>query len=523
MEKNRPAASAHPFILKVFPWTAQASYGIMRLAVLYRDCFFEGDWMFDLVIIGAGVIGCAIAQRMGEYSGKVLVIDKADDVSQGASKANSGIVHAGYDAKPGTEKARLNVKGARMMQALCQRLGVPYGMPGALVLGFQEDDEEALTALLQNAQLNGVEGCRLILQEEILALEPHINPEVLLSLLVPSSGLVSPYELTCALADSAGENGVEFMLDRAVTELSNREGVWQIQTENGMIESRAIVNCGGIGAAVLHNQISSRKVNIIPRRGQYYLLDHTLPLMFSHTLFQVPTKMGKGVLVSPTTHGNLLLGPTAEDILDGEDTATTAAGLLDVMNKVRLTYPEANLRDVITTFSGIRAHETEGDFIIGAVEGAMPGAFEAIGIESPGLSAAPAIGQEMGDWVAYYLKLEKNPEYVAPTPLEKPFNGMNEAERRTAYENDPDYGRIVCRCEQVTEAEVRRAIRRPVGARSLDGVKRRARPGMGRCQGGFCSTRVMQILAEELGVGLNEVTKSGRGSWVLDGGIGGEK
>jgi glycerol-3-phosphate dehydrogenase len=204
MEKNRPAASAHPFILKVFPWTAQASYGIMRLAVLYRDCFFEGDWMFDLVIIGAGVIGCAIAQRMGEYSGKVLVIEKADDVSQGASKANSGIVHAGYDAKPGTEKARLNVKGARMMQALCQRLGVPYGMPGALVLGFQEDDEEALTALLQNAQLNGVEGCRLILQEEILALEPHINPEVLLSLLVPSSGLVSPYELTCALADSAG-------------------------------------------------------------------------------------------------------------------------------------------------------------------------------------------------------------------------------------------------------------------------------------------------------------------------------
>ena len=479
--------------------------------------------MYDLVIIGAGVIGCAIAQRMGEYSGKVLVIDKADDVSQGASKANSGIVHAGYDAKPGTEKARLNVKGAGMMQALCLRLGVPYGMPGAMVLGFQEEDRVALTALLQNAERNGVPGCRLIERSEILELEPHINPQVLLALLVPSSGLVSPYELTCALADSAGENGVEFMLDTAVTALFNQDGMWQVQTEKGAFQSRAVINCAGTGAGVLHNQISSRKVNIIPRRGQYYLLDHTLPLKFRRTLFQVPTKMGKGVLVSPTTHGNLLLGPTAEDIPDAEDTATTGAGLSDVISKVRLTYPEVSLREVITTFSGIRAHETEGDFIIGAVEGAMPGAFEAIGIESPGLSAAPAIGQEMGDWVAWYLQLEKNPEYVAPTPLEKPFNGMNEAERRIAYENDPDYGRIVCRCEQVTEAEVRRAIRRPVGARSLDGVKLRTRAGMGRCQGGFCSARVMQILAEELGVGLNEVTKSGQGSWVLGGGIGGEK
>lgn len=479
--------------------------------------------MYDLVIVGAGVIGCAIAQRMGEFSGKFLVIDKADDVSQGASKANSGIVHAGYDAKAGTEKARLNVKGARMMQALCQRLGVPYGVPGALVLGFQEEDRPTLTALLNNAALNGVEGCRLIERAEILALEPHVNPKVLLALLVPSSGLVSPYELTCALADSAAENGVEFMLDTAATALSNQDGVWQVHTDKEIIQSRAVINCAGTGAGVLHNQISSRRVNIIPRRGQYYLLDHTLPLKFRSTLFQVPTKMGKGVLVSPTTHGNMLLGPTAEDIPDGEDIATTGAGLMDVMSKVKLTYPEVSLRDVITTFSGIRAHEVKGDFIIGAVEGAIPGAFEAIGIESPGLSAAPAIGQEMGDWIAYYLQLQKNTEYTAPTPLEKPFNGMNEAERRAAFENDPDYGRIVCRCEQVTEAEVRRAIRRPVGARSLDGVKRRTRAGMGRCQGGFCSTRVMQILSEELALGLNEVTKSGRGSWVLGGGIGGER
>jgi len=225
--------------------------------------------------------------------------------------------------------------------------------------------------------------------------------------------------------------------------------------------------------------------------------------------------MGKGVLVSPTTHGNILLGPTAEDIPDALDTATTRGGLDDALTKARLTDPEADLRQVITTFSGIRAHEAGGDFIIGRVEGAPEGAFEAIGIESPGLSAAPAIGQELGDWVAWYLKLGRNLSYTAPRPLPKPFSGMSDAERREAYENDPEYGRIVCRCEQVTEAEVRRAIRRPVGARSLDGVKRRTRAGMGRCQGGFCSTRVMELLSEELGVGLEEVTKAGGQSRVL--------
>lgn len=476
--------------------------------------------MVDIAIIGAGVIGCAIAQRLARYAGRFVVLDRAHDVSEGASKANSGIVHAGYDAKPGTEKARLNVKGAGMMKGLCRSLGVPYGQPGALVLGFQEGDRPALEALYHNAQANGVKGCRLIDREEILRLEPQVNPEVLLALEVPDSGLVSPYELTHALADSAAENGVAFRLGTTVTGLRHEDGAWVLETGGDALRARAVINCAGVQAAGLHNSISTRQVTIIPRRGQYYLLDHTVPLLFSRTLFQVPTSMGKGVLVSPTTHGNLLLGPTAEDIRDGFDDATTQKGLQEVLSKARLTFPGVSLRQVITTFSGIRAHEAGGDFLIGAVEGAPEGAFEAIGIESPGLSAAPAIGEELGDWVAYSLKLEKNLHYIAPTPLPKPFSGMNESERRAAYENDPDYGRIVCRCEQVTEAEVRRAIRRPVGATSLDGVKRRTRAGMGRCQGGFCSTRVMQILAEELGQGLMDITKSGGASRVLMGGIG---
>ena len=476
--------------------------------------------MLDVIIIGAGVIGCAVAQRLGEYSGSFMVIDKAYDVSEGASKANSGIVHAGYDAKPGSEKARLNVKGAKMMPALCNKLGVPYGQPGALVLGFKEEDRAVLEDLLHNAQLNGVEGCRLIDRDEILKMEKHINQDVLLALYVPASGLVSPYDLTCALADSAGENGVLFQLDTAVERVSFKDGAWQIKTSRGLFMARAVVNCAGVGADIIHNQISSRQVNISARRGQYYLLDRSLTLPFNRTLFQVPTAMGKGVLVSPTTHGNLLLGPTAEDIGDKSDTATTALGLRDILQKVGLTYPEVDLRNVITTFSGLRAHEKNGDFIIGQVEGASgPGAFEAIGIESPGLSAAPAIGEELGDWVAYSLSLGRNLDYIAPTPLPKPFSGMNEAERRAAFENDPDYGRVICRCEQVTEAEVRRAIRRPVGARTLDGVKRRTRAGMGRCQGGFCSTRVMQILSEELGIGMDEVTKFGGDSTILSGGI----
>lgn len=476
--------------------------------------------MFDILIIGAGVVGCSIARRLCQYKGKIAVLERADDVSQGASKANSGIVHAGYDAKPGTQKARLNVKGAAMMKELCANLGVPYGQPGALVLGFGEEDRPRLEALYENSLLNGVSGCRLIDREEVLRLEPNINQDVLMALDVPSSGLVSPYELTHALADSAKENGVDFLLNHEVSALEYKDGAWLAHTNRGVFKTRAVINCAGARADDLHNQISTRKVRIIPRRGQYYLLDHTKPLLFARTIFQVPTKMGKGVLVSPTTHGNLLLGPTAEDIEDSLDTATTAQGLEDVLEKARLTYPEVSLRQVITTFSGVRAHEEGGDFIIGAVEGAPEGAFEAIGIESPGLSAAPAIGEELGDWVAYALGLEKDRNYIPPTPLPKPFSAMSERERRAACENDPDYGRIVCRCEQVTEAEIRQAIRRPQGARTLDGVKRRTRAGMGRCQSGFCSTRVMQILSEELGLPLEAITKSGAGSELIVGRIG---
>ncbi len=471
--------------------------------------------MYDVIIVGAGVVGCAVAFRLAEYTGKVAVIDRGHDIAEGASKANSGIVHAGYDAAVGSEKARLNVKGAEMYPEMCARLGVPYGKPGALVIAFNDEELAFVKGLAEQARLNGVAECRVVTMDEALRLEPGVNPNIVGALYAPSSGLVSPYELTFALADSAAENGAEFYLDTEVTGLHKEEGCWVVETAQGRFTAKAVVNCAGIGAGELHNGISTRPLSIVARRGQYYLLDKDRQLSFGMTIFQVPTALGKGVLVTPTTHGNLLLGPTAEDIPDPLDTATTRSGLDELLFKVKKTWPDCTLRNVITTFSGIRAHERSGDFVIGTVEGAPDGAFEAIGIESPGLSAAPAIGEELGDWVAWYLKLAKRGNYREPKPLPKAFSYMSSAERAEAHAQNPEYGRIVCRCEQVTEAEVRYAIRRPCGARSVDGVKRRTRAGMGRCQGGFCSTRVAQILSEELKLDLLDITKLGGESYML--------
>lgn len=473
--------------------------------------------MYDVIIIGAGVIGCAVAQEVGKYEGKVLVLDRADDVSEGASKANSGLVHAGHDAQPGSEKARLNVKGAKMYPQLCRKLGVPYGQPGAMVLAFNEDDRETLEKLLAQSIVNEVEDCRIINHDEILSMEPNVNPDVVCALYIPSSGLVSPYELTVALANAAAFNGVEFKFETEVSALEPVEEGWAVHTAQGVFNTRAVVNCAGVFAGKLHNMISTRKVSITPRRGQYYLVDRESNLRFGMTMFQVPTAMGKGVLITPTTHGNLIVGPNAEDIDDRLDTSTTAEGLEEVLTTARLTYPGLTVRNVITTFSGIRAHEKGGDFIIGAVEGAKDGAFEAIGIESPGLSAAPAIGEELGIWVAYSLQLKKKQPLLEMPPLPKSFSHMSEKERVEAYNQDSDYGQIICRCETVTEAEVRQSIRQKVGAKNIDGVKRRTRAGMGRCQGGFCSPRIAQILSEELGINLEEVTKFGGESRLLVG------
>ncbi|HPJ01965.1 MAG TPA: NAD(P)/FAD-dependent oxidoreductase [Candidatus Limiplasma sp.] len=467
-----------------------------------------------IVIIGGGVIGCAVARELSAYDADILLVERAIDVSEGASKANSGLAHAGFDNKPGSNKAKFNIQGSKMLEALCRELSVPYKRNGAMVLAFDDTQTAVLHELLQQGMVNGVDGMEIIGRDRILALEPHTNPRVVAALHVKSAASVSPYELTYALADHAKVNGVDFQFNTEVRTIKRDLNRFILTTCCGDIPADIVINCAGVGADMLHNQISERKVTITPRKGEYYLLDREVKPMFTHTMFQTPTKMGKGILITPTLHNGLLLGPTATDITDGTDVSTTAEALRQVREITSLTWPQENLKTVITTFSGIRAHEAGGDFIIGAVEGA-PGAYEAIGIESPGLSSSPAIGQYLAELIAEQHDLRRKGTRVPPPKYLPPFESMTVEEKAKAYANDPEYGAVVCRCEHITEAEIRAAIRRPVGATTVDGVKRRTRAGMGRCQGGFCSPRVMEILSEELHLRLNQVTKSGGNSRIL--------
>jgi len=471
-----------------------------------------------IIIIGGGVVGCAIARQLSRYEADITLLEGGVDVAEGASKANSAIVHAGFDAKPGTMKAKLNVEGAKMYPELCREVGAPYGRPGAMVLAFLPEERATVETLYRQGVENGVEELRIIEREEILRLEPNTNPQVECALLVPTSGLTSPYELTYALADHAAVNGVAFVMNARVSSIRKEEGVFVLETAKGKMQADLVINCAGIGSGELHNQLSPRKVRLIPRKGEYYLLDHTLPLLFTRTMFQCPSKMGKGVLVSPTLHGNTILGPSAKDVEDAADVSTTQAALDLVNERSRMTWPSLTLRNVITTFAGIRAHEENGDFIIGAVEG-CPGAYETVGVESPGLSAAPAIAKMLVSQIANENNLSEKQEWKPAPVRKKPFYAMSLEERVEAVRENADYGAIVCRCEQVTEAEIRAAIRRPVGATTIDGVKRRTRAGMGRCQGGFCSPRVLEILAEELGIDPTQVTKGGGNSRLLVGTI----
>ncbi len=475
------------------------------------------EYRTDILIIGGGVIGCATARELSRYRAGIVLLEGAGDVAEGASKANSGIVHAGYDAVPGSLKAAFNVAGANAMPELCEKLGVPYKMCGALVIGFSEDDRDTLKELLERGIKNGVSGLKIIEREEILSLEPRMNPEVLCALLVPTSGIVSPYELTFALADDAALNGVDFRMNTPVTEIrKEKDGSFRVKAGEDVYACAAVINCAGASSALLHNQLSEKKLSITHRRGQYYLLDRPQVQPFERTIFQCPSKMGKGVLVSPTVHGNVLLGPSAEDIEDPADTSTTREGLDFVMEKVRLTWPGVSTRTNITNFSGIRAHEAGGDFAIGEVEG-CEGAWEAAGIESPGLSSAPAVGKALAEQIAVKMNLEKKKEIVEYEKPAKPFREMTPEEQAEAVRANPLYGNIICRCEVVTEAEIVAAIRRPVGARSIDAVKRRTRAGMGRCQGGFCSPRVAAILSEETDTPMLDITKNGGKSYLLTG------
>ena len=472
--------------------------------------------MYDVLVIGGGVIGCAIARELSRRSGRICVVERNEDVCTGTSKANSAIVHAGFDAEPGTRKARFNVEGSRMMEALSHELDFPYRRCGALVLCLDPADREKLQALYQRGLANGVEGLEIVEGEALHRMEPALSKQAVAALYAPTSAILCPFGLTIALAENAAANGTEFRFDTQVQHIRREGDHFVVETGCGPLESRAVVNAAGVWGDVLHNQLCGDPLRITPRRGEYCLLDRKDGGLVSHTVFQLPGAMGKGVLVTPTVHGNLLLGPTATDQQDRDDTATTQTGLDYAIATAGRSVPNLPMRDVITSFAGLRAH-LEGSSDDFYIRESSENFFEAIGIESPGLSSAPAIGVYVAGLVAEKLGLAEKPDFIAQRRDIVHVRELPLPERQALVERDPAYGNILCRCEQISEGEIRDAIRRSPGARSLDGVKRRVRAGMGRCQGGFCAPRVMELLSRELGIPQTQLTKSGGGSLLLTG------
>ncbi len=467
---------------------------------------------YDVIVIGAGAVGAAVARELSRRRGRFLVVERALDVCEGTSKANSAIIHAGFDAEPGTMKARMNVRGNQMMDRLSQELDIPFKRVGAFVVCFAPEELPKLQELYDRGVKNGVTGMELLTGDQARALEPNLSGQVAGALLARTSGIVCPFELTLGLAESAAKNGVEFSFGTQATGLEPSGEGWLLHTTQGDFSARAVVNAAGVFAGEVHNWVCGEKLTIIPRRGEYCLLDRTAGGHVSRTVFQLPGKYGKGVLVSPTVHGNLLLGPTARDIGDPEDTATTAQGLAEVLEKSALGVKDIPARQVITSFAGLRAHEAGDDFVLGE---SAPGFFDGAGIESPGLTSAPAIGEYLAGLVAEKLGLPENPGF---DPLRKGaphVKDLPREERAALIRENPAYGQIVCRCEEVSYGEIVDAIHGILGAKTLDGVKRRTRAGMGRCQGGFCSPRVMDLLSRELGLDLTQVRKSGPKSQIV--------
>ena len=472
--------------------------------------------MYDVLIVGAGVVGCAVARELSRYQLHVAVADKENDVSMGTSKANSGIVHAGFDAHTGTNKAIYNVLGARMFPELSRELDFPFRQNGALVLCFDESERHKLDELLEQGQRNGVKGLSVIDGDKVRELEPNVSEQVVAALYAETSGIVSPYEMTVALAENAATNGVEFLLGQEVKKIEKDGDAFKVKLGRKTVKAKIVVNCAGVYADDIYNSVAGgKKLEIVSRKGEYCLLDKKCGGLCDRTLFQLPSAMGKGVLVAPTTHGNVIVGPTAEDVPSKSDVDTTFDGLNTAFNTATKSVPSLARRNIITQFAGLRAHSTDGDFVIGESE--VKGFYNVAGIESPGLSSAPAIAVDVAEEIAAKLGAMKKDCFIATRKGIPCFAKMSDSEREELIRQNPLYGKIVCRCENVTEGEIVDSIRRPLGATDLDGVKRRTRAGMGRCQMGFCTPRIMEILSRELGVDMTEITKFGKGSRVAFG------
>lgn len=486
--------------------------------------------MYKIAIIGGGVVGGLIARAMAKYEGSLVILEKESDVAMGQSKANSGIVHAGYDPEPGSLKVYLNVRGSQMMEQVCRELDVKYRKNGTLVVGFDDDDMKRLTELLERGRENGVEGLELIDGETVRKMEKNLSENIVGALYAPTGAVVCPYELTLHSIGNAMDNGAKLItefevagIDRRTCETQGGEFYEIHATDGRTVEAQYVVNCAGIHSDEVSRLVCESNFSITPRRGQYLLLDKEAGDMVSATIFRTPTRMGKGVLATRTVDGNILLGPTSEDIEDKEDKAVTAEGMASVISREYEFFDSLPMDKVITQFTGLRAHGSTGDFII---EIPLPGFINCAGIESPGLSASPAIAEMVENMLIKAGAAGKvKPDYEPKVKGIIRFKEMTFQEKNRLIAERPQYGRVVCRCEEITEGEIIDAIRRNPQARDVDGVKRRTRAGMGRCQGGFCMPSVAEILSEELGIPFEQVTKSGEGSEITFGRTktGGEK
>ena len=467
--------------------------------------------MFDVAIIGAGVVGGLVARELSRYELSTCILERCSDVALGATRANSAIVHAGYDAKEGSLKAKLNVQGSEMMEQVAGELGVKYKRNGSLVVGFGEEDRATLMGLLERGTKNGVKGLRVIDREEILSLEPNIGEGVTVALHAPTGAIICPYELCMAAVGNAMDNGVELMLDFDVKNIEKLDTGYRVSSENGSVEARFVINCAGVHSDYVAKLVGDDSFEVTPRRGEYMLLDRECGDLVSHTIFRCPSKMGKGILVSPTVDGNLLLGPTAEDIDDKEDTKTTADGLAKVRMQASEQVSGINFGKVITSFTGLRSTGSTGDFVINEKDGFV----NCAGIESPGLSSSPAIATYVADILrGAGLELVAKADFNGHRRPAHYYKELSLDEKNEIIKAHPEFAHVICRCETVTEGEILEAIRTNPKPRDVDGVKRRTRASMGRCQGGFCTPYIIDLLAAELGCDYTDVTKFGGESYI---------
>ncbi|KEI92565.1 NAD(P)/FAD-dependent oxidoreductase [Clostridium botulinum] len=462
--------------------------------------------MYDVSIIGAGVVGSAIARELSKYNLKVCLIEKEEDVGTEASKANSGIVHGGYVAKYGTLKGELCIKGNSMYSQLEKELNFGYRNPGALVIGFDEDDENRIKKLYENGIKVGCNDLEIIYGDKIKKLEPHINKDVKVALYAKSVGVASPYEMTIALAENAIENGVDLKLETKVLTIDKEHEAFIINTNKGEIKSKYIVNAAGLYSDKIANMLKMDDFKILPRRGQYVLSTKDQGYLVNKVIFQVPTEKGKGILVTTTYHGNFMIGPDAQEAVDKEDIGTDIESIEYIIKTARKSIPDFDVRKSLTTFAGIRAISSTGDFVIGETK--VKGFINAAGIDSPGLTSSPAIAEKIvGILKEAGLQLIKNEKF---NPYRKPIIIKKDKSFDGKIDDEDPTKNIICRCEKVTESEIIDAMKRGIPVKSTDAIKRRTRAGMGFCQGNFCRPRVKAIIAREMGIPVEKVTVRGK-------------